>query len=145
MQDPIPYEQRLKQFFASIGKQAPVVNNYSSSILDPHVLDGESQYSTKDQVVSPAMSSTDPSKQLLAGKSVYVATSCELSPEKLQTFIRKIKEYGGEALAGANFQENAVMIDKADIVIVNYREGWEFWKVSLVSHEKICRKPSELN
>lgn len=77
------------------------------------------------------MSSSDPSKQLLSGKAVYISTSCELSPEKMQTLLRKIREYGGEPLAGANIQENAVLIDRADIVIVNFREGWEFWKVSL--------------
>lgn len=126
---PIPYEQRLLTFFTNIGKQTPVVNNYSSSILDPHVLDGESQKSSREQMVSPALSSSDPSKLVLTGKAVYVASSCELSPEKLQTFMRKIKEAGGEPLASATIQENAVLLDRADIVVVYYREGWEFWKV----------------
>lgn len=106
-----------------------MVNNYSSPILDPHVVDGESQANTRGQMVSPAMSSSDPSKLVLTGKAVYVSSSCELSPEKLQTFMRRIKEAGGEPLASATIQENAVLLDRADIVVVNYREGWEFWKV----------------
>lgn len=130
VRSPIPYKERLQEFFKSIGKQAPTVNNYSSSILDPHVLDGDSQFSTREKTVSPAMNSSDPSKQVLSGHAVYIATSCELGPERLSTILNKIKEYGGEALAAGNIQENAVLLDRADIVIVGYREGWEFWKVS---------------
>lgn len=129
---PIPYDERLQTFFNKIGKQAPTVSNYSSSVLDPHVLDGESQMSGKSKIVSPALSSSDPSKLVFSGKAVYISTNCELSPEKLQTFVRKIKEAGGEALAGANIQENAVLLDRADVAVINYREGWEFWRVSII-------------
>jgi hypothetical protein len=126
---PVPYAQRLQEFFKKIGKQAPSINNTSTSVLDPHILEGESQVSARSAAHSSFKGSQTSHQGCLTGKSIYVSQSCELSPEKLQTFLNKIKELGGEPLAGAHIQENATLLEKADVVIVNYREGWEFWKV----------------
>lgn len=99
------------------------------------MLEGESQPSSQhpDDNTVTVTASNSPSVGVFAGKAVYVAQACELSPEKLQMFLLKIREAGGEPLAGANIKENGALLEKADIAVINYREGWEYWKASLLA------------
>jgi hypothetical protein len=74
----------------------------------------------------------DPSSvRVLAGKRIYIAESCELGKDGLGVYQSGIKQAGGKLLASVTPRSRLEALQKADYVIVNHRQGWEFWKVRL--------------
>lgn len=73
-----------------------------------------------------------PRHRVLEGKRIYVADSCELGKDGLGVYKSGIFQAGGVLVAGKTRKEQLRALEAADYVIVNVREGWEFWKVSRV-------------
>ena len=67
--------------------------------------------------------------RVLAGKRIYIADSCELGKDGLGVYQSGIKQAGGRLLFATTAKDKLRALQKADYVVVNYREGWEFWKV----------------
>lgn len=102
-----------------------------------HLLDAQPrQKQPIEQAVSAvashsAMSASPHAKEILNGKRIYIAESCDLGKDGLGLYQSGIKQAGGKLLSGSTHQERLKALQRADFVIANYRQGWEFWKVRI--------------
>lgn len=128
---PTPYPKRLQAFLGLAIR--PASQSGACALLDPHASVKATQ-AYLDGIASTAqnrpLKEAGPSS-LFSERSVYIASSCNLASERLEMFKARIEDAGGKCLLASSTGQRSSALSKADIVVVNHREGWEFWKVRL--------------
>lgn len=126
-----PYLERLQQ---SLNLADPVnLPSFTSALVDPRQnsdRDTTNYLESLGKRVSPE--STKVNQKLLGGKKVYIADNCDLTLERRTMYRDLIRSAGGKLLSGKNAREKLAALERTDYAIINYREGWEYWKVRRV-------------
>lgn len=126
-----PWIDRLRN---KLGLQTlSVLPNTTSQLLEPHVLAERQHTRAYLDALSrrPSNDNTKAKSDVLSGKKVYIAESCEITEDRIKVYVDRLREAGSIFGDTSTVPQRLTSFIAADIVVVNARDGWEYWKVGI--------------
>lgn len=137
LKDNKPYAERLQRHLKL--DTEPVLSRLATNVLeDISPLDSTKAYLTAN-AKKHANESNDPTPGILQGRKIYFAEACDLTKDRIGMYRHQIAEAGGALLEGNTRDEKRAALERADYVIVNYRQGWEYWLVRGLFHASAAK------